>query len=79
MRLAPTCPRAAAMNFKPIYSFSINRFHYDTSSRRLLVTYYDGRQAICADVPPILVAVLKASSRPEAVLREYAKVDRAVA
>jgi hypothetical protein len=66
------------MHFKPIYSFNIHRFDYDTSSHRLLVHYYDGRQAICA-VPPIVVAVLRASSQPETVLLRYAKTYFAIA
>lgn len=63
------------MNFKPIYSFSIRKFSYDARSRRLLVDYFDGRQAICAGVPPLIVAVLQSSSRPEVVLQRYAQAD----
>jgi hypothetical protein len=73
MRLVPIRLRAATMHFKPIFSFSIHRFDYDTNSHRLLVHYYDGRQAICSHVPPIVVAVLRASSQPEIVLQRYAK------
>jgi hypothetical protein len=79
VRLVPIRSRAAAMNFRPIFSFSIQRFDYDAASRRLLVHYFDGRQAIYVDVPPLVVAVLRASSHPEIELRRYAKEDRAVA
>ena len=63
------------MEFEPIYSFSIRKFSYDAASRELLVHYYDGRRKICPDVPPILAAVLRGSSRPEAVLERYARTQ----
>lgn len=73
--LAPVRVRVATMHFKPIHSFSIHRFDYDTNGHRLLVHYHDGRQAICTHVPPIVVAVLRASPQPDAVLQRYAKPD----
>jgi hypothetical protein len=75
VRLVPIRLRAATMHFKPIYSFSIHRFDYDTNSHRLLVHYCDGRQSICSHVPPIVVAVLRASSQPETVLKRYAEPE----
>jgi hypothetical protein len=63
------------MDFEPIYSFSIRKFSYDADSRELRVHYYDGRHRVCADVPPILAAVLRGSSRPEAVLERYVKTQ----
>lgn len=63
----------ARMHFRPVFSFSIRRFCYDRLSRRLLVDYFDGRQSICADVPPLVVAVLQGSSTPETVLLRYTR------
>jgi hypothetical protein len=63
------------MEFEPIYSFSIRKFSYDAGSRELRVHYYDGRHRVCTDVPPILAAVLRGSSRPEAVLERYVKAQ----
>jgi len=67
----------ACVNFRPVFSFSIRRFSYDRQSRRLLVDYFDGRQSICADVPPLVVAVLQGSSTPETVLQRYAQANSA--
>ncbi|HEY0231743.1 MAG TPA: hypothetical protein VGC55_10865 [Dokdonella sp.] len=61
------------MEFEPIYSFSIRKFSYDARNRQLLVHYYDGRRKVCPDIPPIVAAVLRGSSRPEAVLQKYAR------
>jgi hypothetical protein len=66
------------MHFRPVFSFSIRKFSYDRLSRRLLVDYFDGRQSICADVPPLVVAVLQGSSSPETVLLRYTRTEGSV-